>query len=85
MNECEYTQEELEEAVKWLKNAVDTGPARLITMLRATNKRSVTGKVEPEKIDSILFIDGLKKIAIVLAHLDACDKFIEKLGWSLPK
>lgn len=81
----EYTQEELEEAVKWLKNTVDMGPALLITMLRDANKRAITEKIEPEQIDSASLVDQMRKISIVLAHLEACDKFIEKLGWSLPK
>ena len=58
MTECEYTQEELQEAVEWL------------------NKELCSADMPKEQ--------G-RCIAIVLAHLDACDKFIEKLGWSLPK
>lgn len=81
----EYTQEELEEAVKWLKNVVDMGPALLITRLRASNEQAITGKIEPGQIDSASLVDQMRKISIVLAHLDACDKFIEKLGWKLPE
>ena len=58
MSEREYTQEELEEAVKWL-NA------------------ELAGAGMPKE-------QG-RRIAIVLSHLDACDKFIEKLGWKLPE
>ena len=80
----EYTQEELEEAVEWLKNVVDMGPALLITMLRKANKRAIAEKIEPEQIDSASLVDQMRKISIVLAHLDACDKFIAKLGLALP-